>query len=197
MSVCDTGHLAKCPVSQTGATHSLWGTTWTGTTWWDPVSGGGGGGGANGSRVLATYQFFPHPPRFTTAAWAQVNWHYDTGHNVPANLCPVRYLCTSALSCHLLAVVHYPLLTQIGHCHAPPAGWRGMCDRLPDHELLVFGGAKRRLGRVAKAAVALPTGAGAGAKPSLGSSATSACVLAQQESWLLSSTYVESRFFPL
>lgn len=59
-----------------GMAKSLWGTTWTGTTWWDkPIHQGG----PNRSRTLATYQFFPSPLRFTTAAWAQVNWHYDTG----------------------------------------------------------------------------------------------------------------------
>ena len=59
-----------------GTQKSLWGTTWTGTTWWDKPLGQGG---PNSSRTLATYQFFPSPLRFTNHAWAQVNWHYDTG----------------------------------------------------------------------------------------------------------------------
>jgi len=59
-----------------GTQKSLWGTTWTGTTWWDrPIHQGG----PNSSRTLATYQFFPSPLRFTKSAWAQVNWHYDIG----------------------------------------------------------------------------------------------------------------------
>eukprot|EP01079_Euglenida_sp_SAG-EU17-18_P003910 gene3910-4283_t len=64
-------------------THGMWGTTHSGTTFWDhPVHL------PNETRTLATYRFFPAPLRFEEHAWAQVNWHYDTGHNVPSNLCP-------------------------------------------------------------------------------------------------------------
>ena len=38
---------------------------------------------------LSTYRFFDTSPiQFTKSLQAQVNWHYDTGHNVPADLCP-------------------------------------------------------------------------------------------------------------
>ena len=41
------------------------------------------------SADLQTYRFFDHAPmQFKTSLSAQVNWHYDTGHNVPTNLCP-------------------------------------------------------------------------------------------------------------
>ena len=39
--------------------------------------------------VLGTWRVFDRAPiRFAERMWAQVNWHYDTGHNVPAGLCP-------------------------------------------------------------------------------------------------------------
>ena len=44
------------------------------------------------------YRFFPSPLRFTERAWGQVNWHYDTGHNVPADLCPPGEGCEIAYS---------------------------------------------------------------------------------------------------
>ena len=43
---------------------------------------------------LQTYRFFDHAPmRFASSLNAQVNWHYDTGHNVPSNLCPAETGC--------------------------------------------------------------------------------------------------------
>ena len=43
---------------------------------------------------LQTYRFFDRAPmRFTTSLHAQVNWHYDTGHNVPSDLCPPETGC--------------------------------------------------------------------------------------------------------
>ena len=45
-------------------------------------------GKANGSRVLQTYRILDKSPiRFTDHLWAQVNWMYDFGHNVPRDLC--------------------------------------------------------------------------------------------------------------
>jgi hypothetical protein len=43
---------------------------------------------------LSTYRFFDTAPiQFDSSLHAQVNWHYDTGHNVPANLCPPETGC--------------------------------------------------------------------------------------------------------
>ena len=107
--------------AELGTKHSLWGTTWTGTSWWDappfPQPGPSTG------RKLATYQFFPHPLRFTTAAWAQINWHYDTGHNVPANLCPVRcsscFLPTAAAAVAAAAAPTHRASGVAKQCAAP------------------------------------------------------------------------------
>merc|ERR1719206_483758 len=39
--------------------------------------------------VLSAYRMFDKAPiRFAESLTAQVNWGYDIGHNVPANLCP-------------------------------------------------------------------------------------------------------------
>ena len=66
-----------------------YGSTWTGTTLWQNAS-------TPSDRSLATYQFFPSPLRFSERAHAQVNWHYDTGHNVPLDLCPEGEGCAIA-----------------------------------------------------------------------------------------------------
>lgn len=76
---------------QLGTSGGLFGTRYSGTTYWDPPS-------PNQTRTLATYRFFPAPLRFTHTAWAQVNWHYDTGHNVPRDLCPPDVGCEVAYS---------------------------------------------------------------------------------------------------
>jgi hypothetical protein len=68
----------------------FFGTRHSGTTYWDEPT--------NKSRTLATYRFFPAPLRFSSRAWGQVNWHYDTGHNVPENLCPPGNGCAVAYS---------------------------------------------------------------------------------------------------
>ena len=44
---------------------------------------------------LSTYRFFDAAPiQFESSLHAQVNWHYDTGHNVPADLCPPETGCS-------------------------------------------------------------------------------------------------------
>lgn len=64
-----------------GVNESLYGTERSGTTVWQHPA-------ADGSVRLSTYRFWDAPLRFSRAAWAQVNWGYDVGHNVPADLCP-------------------------------------------------------------------------------------------------------------
>lgn len=70
--------------AQLGVNKSLYGTRFSGTTYWDAPEEVAG----TQPRSLATYRFFKAQLRFTDRAWGQVNWHYDTGHNVPARLCP-------------------------------------------------------------------------------------------------------------
>ena len=58
---------------------------------------------------LSSYQFFDAAPiQFESSLHAQVNWHYDTGHNVPADLCPPETSCS----------VEYDVMTYL-HLAAP------------------------------------------------------------------------------
>eukprot|EP00658_Telonema_sp_P-2_P065066 TRINITY_DN54409_c0_g1_i2.p1 TRINITY_DN54409_c0_g1~~TRINITY_DN54409_c0_g1_i2.p1 ORF type:complete len:354 (+),score=62.71 TRINITY_DN54409_c0_g1_i2:106-1167(+) len=95
-----------------GAASGLYGTRHSGTTYWDPPV-------TNGTRTLSTYRFFGAPLRFEVGAWGQVNWGYDTGHNVPSDLCPVGQGCRIAYS-----VMSYWYL-------ATPRDVSGELDELP------------------------------------------------------------------